>query len=197
MRRFYDRKDPDFGYDRVVRPKARRHQGPTANFNPSLENERLLKIQKDHAGDVGWIGRDYRWHPGDYREVFVPEDEEEKRVLASLDKMPQTLLFTMGLFDDSGRARRIHGPAYLKYEGELAKEFHWLNESDREDKGMMLLKRASKRLLEEREVYLDGWKLVGHKVFADKEDCLNCHNDRKQVMDFEGRSRPIRKSTLR
>ncbi|CAN5373879.1 hypothetical protein BH11ARM2_BH11ARM2_20110 [soil metagenome] len=187
QRRFHDRKDHDFGYDRVVRSDARVHMGPVANRSQSEEeDEKDGETFKKHASSDGWVGVDGKWHTEHYREVFAAENSTERETLAKLADGPQTVIYTAGVFDAKGEPNRVNGPAYLSYIGEMAPT---LNGEKQEEsaRARAWLKDAAKRLLTTDHIVSNGWLITGHKVVADGKDCIKCYNDGDQAYDSGGK----------
>lgn len=192
QRRFYNRKELEFGYDRVVRPNARLHFGPAANRSETEAQERASQaIYEKHRGKDGWVGADRKWHTGRYREMFIAENSKEAHAVSRLMDGPQTVIYTAGLFDPSHEPQRLKGPAYLSYEGVPARNL----DEPRALGGELSrtwLTRVAKQLWTRKSVTSNGWRFVAHKIIADGPDCVKCHNDGEQYYDGVGKPKRMK-----
>jgi hypothetical protein len=175
QRRFHDRNNVTFGYERVTRPGSRRHNTTVADLWAKRgemlndEGKPMATRQTDHGIEYEvsagvWLG------PRQIKELMHAENEDEKSLMAVLRDKP-VAIYTAGAFDiQTGLPLRIKGPAYLRY-----------NTPDGPDKkglGDLAVKGWASRN-DADEMRKDGWSFRVVKVKADDESCVQCHSDQR------------------
>lgn len=175
QRRFHDRDNLSFGYERMVRENSRKHyttvMGRNGRFSVARDDGQPAQVRyPERNGDAEFEVAPGVWLPyPQVKETLIPENETEKAAVETLkSEKIQVAMYTAGLFNDDGIPARLKGPAYLRQMTPTAPTKDWA-------KGVAGEAWKSKKSV----VTVDGWTVTISPVKADHESCLNCHNSRQ------------------
>lgn len=169
QRRFHDRNNVTFGFERVIRDGARRH-------GTVLMNKMGSTVPLGRKTRQGKDGIEIEVAPGEWlpshmvKQMLHPENEEESRAVASLSDV-QVAIYTAGLFLADGKPERVKGPAYLKHATPDAPAAESIS-------GLAVRAWATRNDLD--ELRQDGWTYRLVKVKADDQSCVACHSQHRE-----------------
>lgn len=159
VRRFHDRQNVNFGYDRMV-PDGRLHIGPLPGL---YKNEAEIGTPKTRSESTHpeVLAEDGKWHAyEDWKDLFVSETAEDKAAMAALgDEGEDVVFFTASSL--GGAKPEVRGPAHVRVLGPTGPSREQI------ERTLTALKMGSREI--------DGWNLTATPMIADREDCVKCH----------------------
>ncbi len=188
-RRFTDRQNISFGMERVIRPDARLHEGPTADRYPRFEEGKNIRHTKNGGYEMLVEGK---WIPSqEIKPRMSPENEREQSAMDGFDREKvSAAIYTVGQFaydkgskpapvtPQNNRANfvfggyddiRAKGPAYIHQDSVKAPDAYAVVDFAR------TAWRTGK--VDFDGAGPDGWHFFAHRISAPDNSCLRCHGD--------------------
>jgi hypothetical protein len=177
QRRFHDRNNVEFGFDRVVRIGYRQHGEITADI--ATDDDENVYRDDGTVAPQRMSGEEYeyemspgRWVAGEnLHDTMHVENAQEKSAFAALSNR-DIAIYTAGMFDPkTGESQRLNGPAYVRQETAEAPDSD--NLADVAKQGWASPGSKS-------EFTKNGWIFRVVKVKADDKSCVSCHREQDQ-----------------
>ncbi len=193
QRRFHDRNNVSFGFERVVRFGARMHDSVVANRMPKkgeawmYDDEGEMARSRQRDGNYEFQVAPNVWWPGaQFKQTMHPENDAERAMIATLrDSEVPVAIYTAGIFDQGlGLPARMKGPAYIRQRTPDAPAANELES---------VAAKGWASTNPSEAVAGKGWTYRVVKVTADDQSCIGCHHGQEEWFADKGyKMKPVK-----